>query len=105
MSGGYRDVVVVGEVSWKDGKESRGFSSKQLHLRPLVLKHELHALYKAVRVLGAAEDEVAVHNGRLSERAVDRARGIVRRLRCNYSPIDDSKAVAGLLQLSPCPAA
>ena len=106
MSGGYRDVVVVGEVSWKDGKESRGFLVEvQLHLRPLfVLKHELHALYKAVRVLGAAEDEVAVHNGRLSERAVDRARkGIVRRLRCNYSPIDDGKAVAGLLQLSPCP--
>ena len=53
------DVVVVGELSWAHDRTNHHEQTSsllvevQLHLRPLFeLKHDLHVLYKAVRVLG-----------------------------------------------------
>jgi len=50
-------------------------------------------------VLGAAEDDVALHTGQLTEDVLSRARkGIVRRLACDYSPVPSAHDVAALLQ-------
>ena len=123
LSGGYRDVVVVGEVEVRPAapqpyiaSAAEGTSSApcagaeegpltmlvevQLHLRPLFeLKHDLHTVYTSTRVLGAAEDDVALHAGQLTADALGRARkGIVRRLHCDHSPVPSARDVAELLQ-------
>ncbi len=108
LSGGYRDVIVVGELTWGTGPSGAPphtlLVEVQLHLRTLFeLKHEVHVLYKSLRGLGAADDEVVLHRGQLSEDALRRAaNGIVRRLECDYTPLLSARAVADVLQGDCC---
>lgn len=112
LSGGNRDVMVQGVLSWRaaaDGGKAPAARATfvvelQLHLRSLFeLKHDLHTLYAGLRVLGLAEDEVALHEGQLTDKALSSAeRGITRKLHCNYAPVADASALARLLQADPC---
>jgi len=97
-SGGNRDVLLN---VWIRVGDRDMVGEVQFHLKPLFsLKHDLHLLYTGARVLGVTDDSIAVHEGDLTDRAVERAtRGIIRRLRCDYSDVVDAEIVATLLRL------
>jgi len=97
-SGGNRDVLINGTLHMPDGTTM--VVEIQLHVRALyTLKHNLHTIYKAMRVLDA-EAEVEFQ-GELSVDALRRAeRGIVRAFECKQVCIEPDvfAAMAQMLQ-------
>ena len=75
LSGGYRDVVIVGKLEVAPGAEGEAGGGAggdaltmlvelQLHLRPLFeLKHDLHTVYTCTRVLGAGGVQILITDG------------------------------------------
>ena len=105
MSGGNRDVMLNGVLDLGGGRKF--VVEIQLHLRVLYqLKADLHVLYAGARVLGAMDDATSRHEGRLTDKVIDKARlGVLRKLLCPFTPMSDSQlqGVRDLLTYEPCP--
>jgi hypothetical protein len=79
----------------------------QLHLRALFeLKHDLHTLYNASRLLGIARAAGSNYDGAISDDVIEAARaGKVRQINCSHTMLEPPMRdkVAALFALDPCP--
>lgn len=106
-TGMYRYVLLVGRMKC-DGINAYLNVEVQFHVKRLFeLKKKLGMLYEGRTLLGADEDEVQLHEGALTEVALERvSKGMVRRVICpnGREPIDVATrgALVAVLQATPC---